>query len=181
MARTARTAEASPAVRGWPAEKIELWPIERLIPYARNARMHSDEQIAQLAASMREWGWTMPCLVTEDGTLIAGHGRVRAGRLLEYETAPVMIARGWSESKVRAYVIADNRLAENASWDTELLGSELLELQSDFDVQLTGFSAPEIEQFTLGQLPPLFNEKDGSIAGDVKMVKCPECGHEFPR
>jgi hypothetical protein len=181
MGRTSRNAPAASALRGWPAENIEMWPIDRLIPYARNARMHSDEQIAQLAASMREWGWTMPCLVTEDGTLIAGHGRVRAGRLLEYENAPVMIARGWSEAKVRAYVIADNRLAENASWDMELLGSELLEIQSDFDVQLTGFSAPEIEQFTLGQLPPLFNEKDGSIAGEVKMVKCPECGHEFPR
>jgi ParB-like chromosome segregation protein Spo0J len=181
MARTLRNAATPPVTHGWPADSIEQWPIERLIPYARNSRMHSDEQIAQIAASMREWGWAMPCLVTENGTIIAGHARVRAARQLEYSTAPVMIARGWSEAKVRAYVIADNRLAENASWDTELLGSELLELQSEFDVQLTGFSEPEIEQFTLGQLPPLFNEKDGSIAGDVKMVKCPACGHEFPR
>src|SRR3954467_15901538 len=107
--------------RHWPADHVERRPVASLVPYARDARTHSDAQIAQLAASIREWGWTMPLLIDEEGGLIAGHGRVLAARLLGLEGVPVMVARGWSEAKRRAYIIADNKLALNASWDDVML------------------------------------------------------------
>ena len=106
----------------WPADHVERWPLARLIPYARNARTHSPEQIKQLAASMREWGWKVSREGDEQGGLIAGHARKRAGELNGYEEAPSMIAHGWSEAKKRAYVLADNKLAMNAGVNEELLG-----------------------------------------------------------
>jgi len=128
-----------------PADKIEQWELERLTPYARNSRTHSDAQVAQLAASIREWGWTTPVLVSPDGGIIAGHGRVLAARQLGMAKVPVVVAEGWSEAKRRAYVIADNKLAENAGWDSELLALELGELgELGFDLELTGFSGDEI-------------------------------------
>ncbi|MEQ9811517.1 MAG: site-specific DNA-methyltransferase [Azospirillaceae bacterium] len=124
----------------WPADRVERRSLESLIPYARNSRSHSEAQIAQVAASMREWGWTNPVLVDEQGTIIAGHARVAAARLLGLTEAPVMVARGWSEAQKSAYVIADNKLALNASWDDALLASELQTLQqADFALGLTGF------------------------------------------
>ncbi|MGF6633540.1 site-specific DNA-methyltransferase [Paraburkholderia sp. MM6662-R1] len=126
--------------RAWPADQVKRWPIKKLVPSARNARTHSDAQIAQIAASIREWGWTIPILVDEDGNLIAGHGRVLAARQLDLESAPTMVARGWTEAQKRAYMLADNRLAEVAEWDDELLQIELRDLQSiDFDIRLAGF------------------------------------------
>src|SRR3954464_9498932 len=95
----------------WPADKIERWPIAKLIPYARNARTHSAEQVDQIAASIREWGWTSPILVGEDGTIIAGHGRVLGAKKLGLAEAPVMVAAGWSNAQIKAYAIADNKLA----------------------------------------------------------------------
>ena len=128
----------------WPADKVERWPIERLVPYARNARTHSEAQVDQIAASIREWGWTNPVLVSEDGTIIAGHGRVLGARKLRINEVPVMIAAGWTEAQKRAYAIADNKLALNAGWDEELLGIELGELEVlGFDVDLIGFSESE--------------------------------------
>lgn len=165
----------------WPAANIERRPLSLLVPYARNARLHSDAQISQIMASMREWGWTQPILVSENDTIIAGHGRVMAGLRLGLDEAPVMIARGWSEAKIRAYVIADNRLAENASWDREMLGSELAELRDAFDLSLTGFTSGEIEAMTVTDLPDLGVEYDERAAEQVKFIKCPACGHEFPR
>ncbi|MGE0829148.1 MAG: site-specific DNA-methyltransferase [Hyphomonadaceae bacterium] len=115
-------------------------PIDALIPYARNARTHSDEQVAQIAASMREFGWTIPCLIDESDGLIAGHGRILAARKLGFDEVPVMVARGWPEAKRRAYVLADNQLALNAGWDMELLKVELQDLLGEgFDLSLTGF------------------------------------------
>ena len=109
----------------WPADKVERCAVSRLIPYARNARTHSDAQVAQIAASIREWGWTTPVLVDEGGGLIAGHGRVLAARKLGLAEIPVVVARGWSEAQRRAYVLADNKLALNAGRDQELLAVEL--------------------------------------------------------
>lgn len=124
----------------WPADKIVRVPVEALIPYARNARTHSDEQVAQIAASMREWGWTSPILIDENMGIIAGHGRVMAARKLGLSDVPAMIAKGWSEAQKRAYVLADNQLALNAGWDTGLLKIELGELHAlDFDLGLIGF------------------------------------------
>lgn len=129
----------------WPADKVERRQVGKLIPYARNARTHSDEQVAQIAASIREWGWTTPVLVDEDGGLIAGHGRVLAARKLGLTDIPVMVASGWSEAQKRAYIIADNKLALNAGWDMDLLKGELTDLKiGDFDLALMGFSADEL-------------------------------------
>ena len=109
----------------WPADHVERWPIERLMPYARNARTHSDAQVSQIAASIREWGWTNPVLVAEDGTIIAGHGRVLAARKLRIAHVPVMIASGWTDAQKRAYAIADNKLTLNGGWDQELSSWEM--------------------------------------------------------
>ena len=95
-------------------DKIERRPIGSLIPYARNARTHSDAQIQQIAASMREWGWTNPVLVDEAGGIIAGHGRVLAAQRLQVSEVPVIVASGWTDAQKRAYIIADNKLALNA-------------------------------------------------------------------
>jgi ParB-like chromosome segregation protein Spo0J len=92
----------------WPADKVERRPLTSLVPYARNARTHTPAQVAQIAASMKEWGWTNPVLVDEDAQILAGHGRVLAANLLGIRDVPVMIAEGWSEAQKRAYVIADN-------------------------------------------------------------------------
>jgi len=128
-----------------PADKVERWSIDKLIPYARNARTHSDEQIGQIAASIKEWGWTTPILVDETGGIIAGHGRTLAAQKLGMTEVPVMVAKGWSDAKKRAYVLADNKLALNAGWDNEMLRLELGEIGDlGFDLDLTGFNAGEI-------------------------------------
>ena len=132
-------------IKEWPADKVDRRAIADLVPYARNARTHSDAQVAQIAASMQEWGWTNPILVDETGMIIAGHGRVLAARKLGFTDAPVMVASGWSEAQKRAYVIADNKLALNAGWDMPALSAELGELAGlDFDLALTGFDDTEL-------------------------------------
>ena len=142
----------SDPISNWPAERVERWPIERLVPFARNARTHSAKQVDQIAASMHEWGWTNPILIDETGTIIAGHGRVEAARKLGLSEAPVMVARGWSEAKTRAYVIADNKLALNAGWDDELLAAEISDLRAlAFDIDLIGFDAAELTSLLGGQ------------------------------
>src|ERR1700736_4429023 len=125
----------------WPADKVERWPVSKLVPNARNARTHSDEQITQLAASIEELGWTIPVLVDEAGGIIAGHGRVMAAHRLGLEDVPVMVAADWSDAKKRAYMLADNKLTLNAEWDLDRLAIEIAELRaSDFDISLIGFS-----------------------------------------
>jgi len=148
--------------RVWPADRLERRPLESLIPYARNARTHSPAQIAQIAASIREFGWTFPLLVDEQGTIIAGHGRVLAAQSLGLTEVPVMVATGWTETQRRAYVILDNKVALNAGWDTELLPVELGDLKAmGFDMGLTGFG--EIE---LGKLLLTTGEGDADDAPD---------------
>ena len=132
-----------------PADKVERWSIDKLIPYARNARTHSDEQIGQIAASIKEWGWTTPILVDEHGGIIAGHGRTLAAQKLKMAEVPVMVAKGWSDAKKRAYIIADNKLAQNADWDNAMLSLELEEIDGlGFDIDLTGFTPEEITELT---------------------------------
>jgi ParB-like chromosome segregation protein Spo0J len=164
-----------------PADEIERWPLDKLTPYARNSRTHSDEQVAQLAASIREWGWTTPVLVDEDGGIIAGHGRVLAARQLGMVEVPVVVARGWSDAKRRAYVIADNKLALNAGWDAEMLSLELGELgELGFDLDLTGFSGDEIKSFELPSFDPASEDDQGKLDELApKFVTCPHCEREF--
>ena len=129
----------------WPADVVQRRPLSELIPYARNPRTHTDEQVAQIAAAIRQWGWTNPILVDEQGTLIAGHGRLLAARQLGLTEAPVMVAQGWSDAQKQAYVLADNKLALNAGWDPDLLKIELAALADlNFELGLTGFSELEL-------------------------------------
>lgn len=164
----------------WPANNIELREISGLIPFARNSRTHSEEQIAQIAAAMREWGWTNPVLVDEEGTILAGHGRIMAARVLGFTEVPTMVARGWSEAQKRAYVIADNKLALNAGWDPEMLKLELHALsEADFRLELTGFDGGEL---SMAMYEPDFEPvgmEDQSRLDEKKKVRCPECDHEF--
>ena len=116
-----------------------------LIPYARNARTHSDEQVAQIAASIREFGFINPVIVDGDRGIIAGHGRVLAARKLKLKEVPAIEVSGLTDAQKRAYILADNKLALNAGWDTDLLKVELSELQTDgFDIDLIGFNADEL-------------------------------------
>lgn len=139
-------AKAEPAVRVL-AEAVEMWAIDDLIPYARNAKKHPPEQVAQIAASMREFGFTIPVLVAEDGTIVAGHGRVLAAKEIGLAEVPVVVARGWTDEQRRAYTLADNRLAESAEWDEDLLRIELGDLREEgFAVDLIGFDAAELDK-----------------------------------
>lgn len=134
-----------PSKVSWPADNVTRQPVAQLIPYATNARTHTQEQIGQIAASIQQWGWTMPVLVDEDNVIIAGHARVMAAQKLGLQECPVMVASGWSDAQKRAYVIADNKLSLNAGWDQELLKLELTDLGgSGFDMDLIGFSSDEL-------------------------------------
>jgi hypothetical protein len=124
---------------------VEYRPAAGLIPYARNSRTHSDAQVAQIAASIREFGWTNPILVDGENGIIAGHGRLLAARKLELAEVPVIELSGLTEAQKRAYIIADNKTALNAGWDEELLALEFGDLESlGFDLSLTGFGEEEI-------------------------------------
>src|ERR1700748_1364726 len=142
---------ASPARPG-PADQFERWPIERLIPYANNPRLHSEADLDKISAAILKWGWTMPVLVDEEGMLLAGEARVNAPAKLGLNSIPVIVARSWSEEEKRAYRLADNQLAARASWDPEQLSKELGELKfAQFDLGLIGFEPDQLERF-LGSL-----------------------------
>lgn len=156
----------------WPADKIERKPVSDLVPYARNARTHTDHQIDQIAASIREWGWTMPVLVAEDGTIIAGHARVQAAQKLGVDEIPCVVAEGWTEAQRKAYVIADNQLTLNGGWDSELLGTELAELgDMGFDLSLTGLDMDAIEQLTAEKTDGLTDEDETPEAEEKAVTR----------
>jgi DNA modification methylase len=122
------------------ADKLQQWPLDRLKAYTRNSRTHTDEQVAKVAASITRFGFTNPILATDDGTIVAGHGRLLAARQLSMTAVPVIVVTGWTEDERRAYVIADNQLALEAGWDEEILRLELGDLRDKgFDLGLTGF------------------------------------------
>src|SRR5579884_3999381 len=145
----------------WQASKIERWPIDKLIPYARNPRTHSDEQVARIAASIVEFGWTSPILVDTNAGILAGHGRLLAARKLGLKEAPVVVLDHLSETQKRAYILADNRLAELAGWDEELLRGELAGLRdADFDLELTGFDDAELDRLLAEEPQEGFTDED---------------------
>jgi hypothetical protein len=120
-------------------------------PYAHNSRLHSEADLDRIAASIGKWGWTNPVLVDENGTLIAGHGRVGAAAKLQLTSIPVIVARGWRDDEKQAYRLADNELAARASWDPDLLRDELSDLlSSDFDLDLIGFEPNRLEEILAG-------------------------------
>ena len=134
------------------AKHIELWLIDKLIPWARNPRTHSEAQIAQIAASIAEFGFNNPILVDTKAGIIAGHGRLLAARKLGLKEVPVIVLDHLTEAQKRAYIIADNQLALNAGWDDELLGIELASLQQeDFDLSLIGFEDEELARLLAAQ------------------------------
>jgi DNA modification methylase len=161
----------------WPADKIERKKVKNLIPYARNSRTHSEEQISQISASINEWGFTNPILIDVNNEIIAGHGRLLAAQKLGLEEVPCITAVGWSDAQKKAYVIADNKLALNAGWDNDMLSIEFAELKDmDFDLGLTGFDAdelakllqePEKEGLTDEDEVPNAPEQPVTVEGDV--------------
>lgn len=166
----------------WPADNVIRRKVSDLVPYARNSRTHSDAQVAQIAASIKEWGFTTPILIDIDGQVIAGHGRLLAAQKLGLDEVPTMTAVGWTDAQRKAYVIADNKLALNAGWNDEMLKIEMQELDaSKFDLTLTGFD--------IGELSSLFDEPnfqpgDEDDQGKLdqlapKVVQCPHCGQDF--
>ena len=162
---------------------IKNRPVADLIPYARNARQHSDAQVAQIAASIREFGFLNPVIVDGDNGIIAGHGRVMAARKLGMESVPTVEAAHLTEAQKRAYILADNKLALNAEWDTELLRIELGDIDaSGFELDKIGFNVDELSWLISGtpDFEPGTEEDQGKLDELApKMVCCPECGHEF--
>jgi len=129
------------------ADHIELKKVDELIPYSKNARLHSEAQVAQIAASIIEFGFTNPILIDGEKGIIAGHGRLMAAKKLGLKEVPVVILDHLSETQKKAYIIADNKLAENAGWDEEILASELADLKNeDFNLDLIGFEDKELEK-----------------------------------
>lgn len=126
-------------------------PIEELIPYVNNARTHSDEQVAQIAASIKEFGWTNPILIDGDNGIIAGHGRLAAARKLKMKAIPAIQLDGLSEAQKKALILADNKLALNSGWDYDLLKVELNQLSDiGYDLEMIGFDANELTAIMFG-------------------------------
>jgi DNA modification methylase len=135
--------------------------VASLIPYARNARTHSEAQVAQIAASIREWGFTVPVLIDEEGGLIAGHGRLLAAQKLGLTDVPAMVAIGWTDAQRKAYILTDNRIALSAGWDENMLAVELSDLAAAaFDMNLIGFSADELAALTVDKTTGLTDPDD---------------------
>ena len=151
-------------------DAIEQWPLERLKPYAKNAKMHGADQVAKIAASMAEFGWTVPCLVSDDGELIAGHGRVLAAEKLGLKDAPVIVLGHLTDEQRRAYRIADNKLTELGEWDEAVLSGELQLLAAeDFDLSLLGITDEDLD--ALLQDPDV---GDGATEGEDDIPEPPE-------
>lgn len=184
----------------WAAEEVTQRQVQELIPYDRNPRVHSDKQIDQIKNSIQEWGWTVPLIIDENDNVVAGHGRLYAAQSLGIEKVPCVVARGWTDAQKRAYVIADNQIAENSHWDPAIFHQELKRISSEgFDMNLMG-----IENFANHDFQPSLNpvsdysgvsERDferaagnlqdriDSISADKASqgteVMCPHCANTF--
>lgn len=184
MGRAKATEVASPATIEAPIKDRPL-AIERrhaadLSPYAKNARTHSPDQVEQIVASIREFGFTNPILVDEHDGVIAGHGRLLAARKMGLAEVPVIVLAGLTEAQKRAYVLADNKLALNAGWEPGLLSAEFAALKAlDFDLNLTGFSLDEVA--AIGEkanptAPGEFRQYDFNV---TTTYECPKCGYKW--
>ena len=172
-----------------------------LLPYERNSRVHSDEQIDQICNSIKEWGFTAPILIDENNTVLAGHARLEACKKLELDVVPCMVAKDWTDEQKRAYVIADNKLAENSNWDMGIYFSELKEInQLGFDLSLVRVDADSMNLSFNPNNAPVYNFNDISdsdmssaedkLHGNIDHIKeekskdavnvmCPNCATEF--
>ena len=165
----------------WPADKVQRMSISDLIPYARNARRHSDEQVKQIAGLVTELGWTVPVVVDEAGEILAGHGRVLAAEYLDIDEVPVIVAKGWTEEQKRLYRIADNQVALGSDWDEAVLKAELESLRDEgADLELSGFDPKELDKMLAApkdlDAPDEFAEFDEAIETNHK---CPKCGYAW--
>jgi len=165
-------------------QQVEQIPVSDLIPYARNARTHSQQQVAQIAGSIQEFGFNNPVLVDAHNSIIAGHGRVMAAGRLKLETVPCIRLTHLSDAQRRAYILADNRIALNSGWDTEMLANELSDLHADdLDLGLLGFDPEELEKLLHMEAGP--QEPPESSAEEINPdefameCKCPRCHFEF--
>lgn len=158
-------------------QQITYKNVSDLIPYARNSRTHSDEQVLQIAASIKEFGFTNPILTDGENGIIAGHGRVLAAMKLSINEVPCIELSGMTDTQKRAYIIADNKLALNAGWDQEILNMEIADLKlADFDIKLTGFDDEDFNSdFASGSID------DQPRLDNISLVMCPECGYEFKK
>lgn len=182
----------APNMNNWPTSARKLWEVSKLMPYAQNARTHSDAQVDEIVNSIRTFGWTVPVLVDELGLIIAGHGRVMAAAKMKITHVPVVVARGWSADMKRAYTIADNKIALNAGWDLTILRAEMVHLEGvGIEPSLLGFTA--LEMVDLKKAPTSERDPEAtpeppknpvSKRGDIWLlgaaVKCPECHKSTP-
>lgn len=152
----------------WLSTHLERWPTAKLVPYARNARTHSAEQVAQIAASIVEFGFTNPILAGSDGVIVAGHGRLAAAQKLGLDTVPVVVLDHLTPTQRRALIIADNRIAENAGWDDAMLRIELQSLQEDgFNLDITGFDADALAEIMAGEETTVDGQTDDDAVPEV--------------
>ena len=162
-------------------KQITYRKTDELIPYARNARTHSDKQVLQIAASIKEFGFTNPILIDADNNVIAGHGRLLAAKKLHMDKVPSIVCDGWTKAQTKAYILADNKLALNAGWDDALLALELQELQElDFNLDIVGFNQDELDALLNGvnevkgltdeDDAPEVQEKVTSVLGDIWLL-----------
>ena len=152
----------------WLSTHIERWPTAKLVPYARNARTHSEDQVAQIAASIVEFGFTNPILAGSDGVIVAGHGRLAAAQKLGLDTVPVVVLDHLTPTQRRALIIADNRIAENAGWDDAILRIELQSLQEDgFNLDITGFDADALAEIMAGEETTVDGQTDDDAVPEV--------------
>ncbi len=155
----------------WLSTHIERWPTEKLVPYARNARTHSEEQVAQIAASIVEFGFTNPILAGSDGVIVAGHGRLAAAQKLGLDSVPVVVLDHLTPTQRRALIIADNRIAENAGWDDAMLRIELQSLQEDgFNLDITGFDADALAEIMAGEETTVGGQTDDDTVPEVPVT-----------
>ena len=160
--------------------KITQHKTDELFPYINNAREHSETQVLQIASSIKEFGFTNPLLIDPDGGVIAGHGRLLAAKKLDMTKVPCIVIDGLSEAKKKALILADNKLAMNASWDEELLKLELESLKElDVDLELTGFSDDEINVL-IGDFEDVFESKS-SDKKEPMLITCPHCNETFEK
>ena len=163
--------------------KITNKKVTELIPYVNNSRTHSDEQVAQIAASIKEFGWTNPILVDGSNGIIAGHGRLLAARKLGHTEVPTIELSDLTETQKKAYIIADNRLALSAGWDNEMLTLELNDLLADgFALEMLGFDPVEMQLLIDGgpDFEPATEDEQGKLDQlDPKWIAFPHCGKEF--
>jgi ParB-like chromosome segregation protein Spo0J len=181
-------------------QQIRLVSTDSLIPYDRNPRIHPDSQIEQLKNSIRQWGWTIPILIDENDQVIAGHGRLFAAQGLEMESVPCITAEGWSDEQKKAYVIADNKLAEGGEWDSGLYFSELKAInEKGFNLELVGFdssisldfepnldpstSFADVSESDIGDAKSSMSDNMDKLTGDRSAkgtnVMCPFCAESF--